>query len=49
MSQDKLTKILKDFGDRWVEAEGQWDIHYIGKRKKQLLKWVTRKIFLEHK
>ena len=44
-----IEKILKDFANKWVKAENNWDTNYTKRRKEQLLKWVIEKIFLEHK
>ena len=43
---DNLTKILKEFGKKWVKLEESYDIAYIKKRKRVLIKWVIKKLFL---
>jgi len=48
MIQDKLTKILINFGNKWVEASNHWNTKYIAKRKRELLKWIIKKLFLKH-
>ncbi len=49
MEQDKLTKILTQFGKKWTDTEWlSWDIEYSKKRQKQLIKWAIKKIFYEH-
>ena len=44
-----LAETLTIFAKRWSKAQDNWDMDYIKRRERQLLKWVTGKLFLEHR